>query len=342
MSKKRIFSIVAVLFLIAGIIGFTYYQKIFGKNITKNVEIYVSSTATISDIETLLAPYVENSNSFSWLSAKKKFTKPKGGMYLLKKDMSLNDIVNLLRIGQQTPINITFNNQNTLEDLAGRVAQQIEADSTAIIKAMTDASFLKINNLSVSSVLEICIPNSYELYWNTTAEKFRDRMLLEYKRFWTKSRLEKASKINLTKSEVMTLASIVQKETAKVEERKTVAGLYLNRLRNNWPLQADPTIIYILKEKYGQDFVVKRVLNKDLKIKSDYNTYINKGVPPSLIAMPDISSIEAVLNAEKHNYFYMCANVDKIGYHEFASTLRQHNRNAAKYQRWISKQGINR
>lgn len=342
MHKKHIYGITAVIFLIVGIVGTTYYQKIFGKSVTKNGAIYIRSNDAIIDVEKHLNPFISDPEKFSWLAQKKKFTTPKGGMYLLKKDMSLNDLVNLLRSGQQTPIKITFNNQHTLEDLAKRVAQQIETDSASIVTAMTDFNFLSANNLQAKSALEISIPNSYELYWNTSAEKFRDRMLKEYHRFWTQKRLEKATKLGLTKSEVITLASIVQKETVQKKERPIVAGLYLNRLKNDWPLQADPTIIYVLKEKNGRDFVVKRVLNKDLKIDSPYNTYKNTGLPPTLIGMPDISSIDAVLSPAKHNYFYMCASTSNIGFHEFARTLKQHNRNAVKYQRWISKKGINR
>ncbi|MBL4569159.1 MAG: endolytic transglycosylase MltG [Flavobacteriaceae bacterium] len=342
MSKKRIYLLITVLFIIAGIIGSNYYQKIFGKSINKDGAIYVRSTASISDLAILLKPYVNTSDDFSWLAAKKKFTQPKGGMYLLKKDMSMNDVVNLLRIGQQTPVKITFNNQHTLEDLAGRIATQIEADSISIINAIKDPQFLTSQSLTEKSVLGMYIPNSYELYWNTSAEQFRDRMLKEYHRFWNEKREQAAKKLNLNRTQVIALASIVQKETAKISERPIVAGLYLNRIKSKMPLQADPTIIFALKEKYGQDFVVKRVLNRDLKIDSPYNTYFNRGIPPTLIAMPDISSIDAVLFAEKHNYLYMCVNVDNIGYHAFASSLKQHNRNASKYHRWLDIQGINR
>jgi len=342
MHKKRIYGVTAVIFLIVGIVGTTYYQKIFGKSVTKNGNIYIRSNADMLKVNKYVSEYLKNPNDFLWLTRKKKFTTPKGGMYLLKKDMSLNDLVNLLKSGQQTPIKITFNNQHTLENLARRIAQQIEADSTAIVNAMRNPTFLSENNLQPKSVLEICIPNSYEFYWNTSAEKFRNRMLKEYHRFWTPNRLGKAKKLQLTKSEVITLASIVQKETAQQKERPIVAGLYLNRLKSGWPLQADPTIIYVLKEKYGNDFIVKRVLNKDLKIDSPYNTYKNKGLPPTLIGMPDISSIDAVLNPEKHRYYYMCASISNIGFHDFARTLAQHNRNAGKYRRWISKKGINR
>lgn len=342
MNKKIILGGIAAIFLIGGIIGFNYYQKIFGKTVTKDGAIYIGSNASFMDVKKQLSEFVKHPENFVWVAEKKKFTKPKGGKYLLKKGMNMNDVVNLLRSGNQTPITLSFNNQDTLEKLAGRIAEQIEADSIALLQAMTNSNFLSTNNFTEKSALGMYIPNSYEFYWNTSAENFRDKMLREYNRFWTSARLEKAKKLNLSKEEVITLASIVQKETAKKIERPIVAGLYLNRLKDNWPLQADPTVIYAIKEVKGQDFVVKRVLNKDLVIDSPYNTYKNTGLPPTLIAMPDISSIDAVLNHQKHNYYYMCASVDKIGFHEFANSLAQHNRNAVKYQQWINQQGIKR
>lgn len=167
-------------------------------------------------------------------------------------------------------------------------------------------------------------------------------MLAEYKKFWNSKRRDQAKQIGLTPLEVSILASIVQKETSVVRERPKVAGLYLNRLKDNWPLQADPTVIYALREKHGNDTVIKRVLNEDLKIDSPYNTYRYSGLPPGPITMPDISSIKAVLNPEKHKYYYMCASVDNPGQHEFSKTMREHLKHARKYQQWISKQGINR
>lgn len=342
MNKKIIYGIVAIVVLIGGIIGFNFYQKIFSKAVTKNGAIYIKSNDTFDNLKTQLSNYIDSPENFIWVAEKKKFTKPKGGKYLLKKGMSLNDVVNLLRSGNQTPIKLSFNNQDSLEKLAGRISQQIETDSISLLKVMSDKSFLAKNNFNEKTALGMYIPNSYEFYWNTSAEKFRNKILREYNRFWNTARLEKAKKLNLSKKEVITLASIVQKETAQKSERPIVAGLYLNRLRDNWPLQADPTVIYAIKELKGQDFVVKRVLNKDLKIQSLYNTYQNTGLPPSLISMPDVSSIDAVLNYRKHNYYYMCASVEKIGFHDFANSLAQHNRNAAKYQRWITERGINR
>lgn len=342
MSKKKYYILAMSLFVIGIFVITNFYKKIYSNNVTKTGSLYINSKDNFQDLEEKITPFLKNTNSFFWLANIKKYCKLKAGRYLIKENMSNNDLINMLRSGNQTAIKISFNNQDTLEKFANRIAEQLEVDASSIINSFTEESFLEKNGFTKKSVLQICIPNSYNFYWTVTADKFRDRMLLEYHKFWTASRIEKAKSLNMTKNEVITLASIVQKETAKKSERPIVAGLYLNRLKKRWPLQADPTVIFALKERMGQDYVVKRVLHKDLQIKSPYNTYQNVGLPPSLIAMPDISSIEAVLNAKKHNYFYMCASIEKIGYHEFSKTLAQHNRNAAKYQRWISKLGVNR
>ena len=341
--KKIIISIVTIAIILGVIVGYKYFNRIYMPNVIQNATVYLPTGASFDSVTKIITPYLNNSNGFKWVAEQKNYHNLiKPGRYLLKKGMNNNELVDLLRSGKQSPIKLTFNNQDTVEKLSGRIAMQIEADSLDILKSILDSSFLKQHNLNKQNVLGIFIPNSYEFYWNTSAEKFRDRMLKEYQNFWNSERLAKAKALKLTKDQVITLASIVQKETAQPKERPIVAGLYLNRLRDGWPLQADPTIIYALKQKHGQNFEVKRVLNGDLKIESPYNTYKNAGLPPSLIAMPDISSIDAVLNPKKHDYYYMCASVTNLGYHEFASTLAQHNRNAVKYQQWVSKQGINR
>ncbi|NNC69216.1 MAG: endolytic transglycosylase MltG [Flavobacteriaceae bacterium] len=344
MSIRKIIAIVIVALLLIGAwVGYGYYNKIFGKNVIEDTSVYIRSNSSLQEVINELSPYIKNENSFSWVAEKKNYqNKIKGGHYLIKKGMNNNDLVDLLRSGEQTPIKVSFNNQETIYKLAGRIAEQIEADSSELVEAFLNNNFLSENKLSKETVLGIFIPNSYEVYWNTSAQRFANRMINEYNKFWNDSRIAKANKLNLTKNEVITLASIVQKETAIVSERPTVAGLYLNRIRSGWPLGADPTIIFALKQKYGQDKVYKRVLTKDLEIDSPYNTYKNLGLPPGPIAMPDISSIDAVLNDLRHDYYYMCASVEKLGYHEFAKTLEQHNRNARKYHIWVSQQGINR
>lgn len=342
MNKKTISIGIFVILGIGGIIGLQYYNRIFSNNIRKPGSVFIESKDNIPDLKKKIAAFLEDEEAFHWVAVQKKFNQPKAGKYILKKGMSNNDIVNLLRSGNQTPVKVAFNNQDTLEKLAHRIATQVETDSTKLMQAFLDPLFLKENNFSERTVLGIFIPNRYEVYWTISAEKFRDKMLKEYTLFWNSRRTESAKKLNLSKKEVITLASIVQKETTQLAERPIVAGLYLNRLKKGWPLQADPTVIFCIREKKGQNTVIKRVLTTDLKIDSPYNTYLYKGLPPGVISMPDVSAIDAVLNASKHNYYYMCANTEKIGFHTFAKTLSQHNRNAEKYHRWLNNKGINR
>ena len=344
MHKKKLLLIsISLVLTISSIVLFTLFQRVYGINTATEGYLFVQTNSSLQDLENDISPFLKDVSSFTWVAKQKKYTKKiRAGRFKIDEGMSNNELINLLRSGKQATVNVTFNNQHSLQSLAGRVAAQIEADSIALLNALLEPSFLQSHAFTNKSILGMLVPNSYELYWNTSATQFRKRMHQEYLSFWTEERINKATALNLSKTQVIALASIVQKETAKVSERPVVAGLYLNRIKRGIPLQADPTIIYALKEKYGQEFTVKRVLLKDLKIKSPYNTYLHKGIPPTLIAMPDISSIDAVLSPAKHKYIYMCASVENIGYHAFAASLRQHNRNAAKYHRWMNQQGINR
>ena len=341
--KKGILLIIGLLIVIGGFLAYNYYAKIYKSNTIKEGDLYIPTSSEFSEVENLVRPFLKRVKPFVWVANKKNYPNTiKPGKYKITKGMNNNDLVNLLRSGKQSPVKVSFNNQDTFEKFAGRISQQIEADSISLLNSFKDFTFIKENGFSENTALGMYIPNTYEFYWNTSAESFRKKMLNEYHNFWNTSRLEKAKKLNLSPNEVITLASIVQKETAKVSERPMVAGLYLNRLRDKWPLQADPTIIFALKRNLGEDTIIKRVLKKDLEIVSPYNTYKNIGLPPGLIAMPDITSIDAVLNATNHNYYYMCASVTNIGTHEFAKTLSQHNKNAFRYQVWLNKQGVNR
>ncbi|WP_456378836.1 endolytic transglycosylase MltG [Lutibacter sp.] len=344
MNLKKLFILIfSLLIAIGGILGYNYYIKIYKPNTIKEGFLYIPTNSNFEDVQNLVRPFLKRVKPFTWVANKKNYPNTiKPGKYLISKGLNNNELINLLRSGKQTTVKLAFNNQDTFEKLAGRIAAQIEPDSISILNALTDTSFITEAGFNVNTALGMYIPNTYEFYWNTSAKTFRNKMLKEYHKFWNTSRLEKAKNLNLTKNEVSTLASIVQKETANVAERPMVARLYLNRLRDKWPLQADPTIIFALKKELGTNTVIKRVLTKDLNIESPYNTYKNIGLPPGLIAMPDISSIDAVLNPSKHNYYYMCASVTNIGKHEFAKTLQQHNRNASKYQLWLNKQGVNR
>ena len=254
--------------------------------------------------------------------------------------MNNNEIINTLR-SNNIPVQVTFNNQESLAALAGRISGQIEADSISLLQAFNNPGFLKETHFNEDSKLGMYLPNTYEFFWNTNAEDFRDRMYKEYQRFWNEGRMAKAKKLGMTPNQVTSLAAIVQKETAKVDERPRVAGVYLNRLRDGWRLDADPTVIYAIKKETGNyDTIIKRVLYRDLEIDSPYNTYKNTGVPPGPITMPDISSIDAVLNPEKHDYFFFVVDVSNFGYHMFAKTSAQHNRNKVQYIKWLNEQKV--
>ena len=333
--------------LIAGLIvyGFILVRQIFSDN-TKfsenQVYVYVPTDSNYDGVKKIIAPYIQNMNRFELVAEKRNYPENvKPGRFLLTKGMNSYNLVKSLR--SNVPVNLAFNNQERLENFAGRVGSQIEADSLSLLKSFKDSIFLKENGFTEENVLAMFIPNTYELYWNTSAEKFRDKMIKEYRNFWNKERTAKAARQGLTPIEATVLASIVHKESVKKDERPRIAGVYLNRLRLQMPLQADPTVIYALKKK-SNDFnqIIKRVFYNDLTMSSPYNTYMNTGLPPGPIAMPDITALEAVLNPEKNNYIYFCASVDRFGYHEFAATLGEHNKNAKKYSDWINSQGVKR
>jgi UPF0755 protein len=346
LNLKKIIGIISVV-VITGLMiyGYKLYRDIFGANtkfVQKEVYVNIPTDATYEDIKIIIAPYVDDMAKLEMVANKKSYPQNvKSGRFLLKAGMGSNDIINSLR--QNLAVNLAFNNQERLEDFAGRIASQLECDSLSLMKAFTDKKFLDENGFTEENVLSVCIPNSYEFFWNTKAEKFRDKMTKEYRNFWNADRQAKAKALNLTPIEVSILASIVHKETVKKDERPKVAGVYLNRLAIETKLEADPTVIYAIK-KQSNDFkqVIKRVLNRDLEINSPYNTYKNVGLPPGPIAMPDITALDAVLNPAKHNYIYFCASVTNFGYHEFAETPAGHEVNRQKYIAWVSKQGIKR
>jgi UPF0755 protein len=344
--KKILLTIVLIGLIVGGIFAYMVYAAFFNPNTTFNNDqatVFIRSTDTFQDVKESLTPLLEDMGTFQRAAEQKGYAaNVKAGKYMITKGMSNNDIINRLRSGN-TPVKVAFNNQERLENLAGRISTQIEPDSLALLKAFQDETFLKENGFNSDTKLAMYIPNSYEFFWNTSAVKFRDRMLKEYNRFWNDERLKKAKALNLDPAEVVSLAAIVHKETAKIDERPRVAGLYLNRIRKGMLLQADPTVIYALKKHQNNfDLVIKRVLYKDLELDSPYNTYKYRGVPPGPITMPDISAIDAVLNAEKHEYIYMVANVENFGYHKFAKTAAQHNQNKVQYIRWINAQKISR
>ncbi|MBD0726689.1 aminodeoxychorismate lyase [Flavobacterium sp. L1I52] len=346
MSTKKMISIAAIV-VVSGLIiyGFVLISQIFSNN-TKFTEdevyVHVPTVATYAQVLDSVSPYVTNLDRFEMVANKMSYpANVKSGRFLLKKGMNSYELVKAMRYN--VPVKLAFNNQERIENLAGRVGSQIEADSASLMHSFKDSIFLKENGFTEENVLTMFIPNTYEVYWNTSADKFRDKMIKEYRNFWNKERVADAQKQGLSPTEATILASIVHKESVKKDERPRIAAVYLNRLRLGMPLQADPTVIYAKKKK-DNDFnqIIKRVFYNDLFLNSPYNTYKVTGLPPGPIAMPDITALEAVLKPEKNNFIYFCASVDRFGYHEFAATLAEHNVNAKKYSDWINAQGVKR
>ncbi len=347
MYLKKILLTVVLLGLV-GMAGFSYYvyQNIFTPNTGFNnpqAHVFIPTGATFKMVQEELSPLLKDLNTFVTVAQRKGYSSNiKAGHFIIKKGSNNNEIINSIRSGN-IPVTIKFNNQERLENLAGHLAKQIELDSASLLNAMLDVDFLKASGFTQDTALGMYIANSYEVYWNTSPKAFCQKMLKQYNAFWNTSRVAKAKAISLSKDQVMALAAIVQKETAMIQERPTVAGLYLNRLKKGMMLQADPTVIFA-KKKTENNFkqVIKRVLFKDLKIASPYNTYRYSGVPPGPITMPDVSAIDGVLNYKKHDFYFMVADVENFGYHKFAKTLSAHNRNKKQYVNWINKQGVKR
>lgn len=344
MAKRKIqvgLILFIALFIGSLLIAMNYWKKIYSNAVSlsqKEQFLYVPTASTLSSLTSNLKEdgIVQDTSSFLWVAEQKSFLKPIAGRYLLKDKMSNNDLVNLLRSGMQEPLRLTINSHREIERIAGVAGKHLELDSVALLAAIRSNEVASKYGFNSQTFACMFLPNTYEFYWNTSVNEFLNRMAKEYKSFWTDTRKQKARSIGLSQSEVSILASIVQAEQQEhPEERARVAGLYLNRIRRGMRLQSDPTLVYALG-----DFSIKRVLNEHKEVNSPYNTYKYAGLPPGPINIPQINSIEAVLNSEKHNYLYMCAKADFSGYHHFSSSLSQHNQFANAYRRELNRRRI--
>lgn len=327
-----------VILVISVITAFYVYDAIFRSNVNasagEQTSIFIPTGSGFEEVKTILYSkgLIINHSSFEWLAYRKNYPgliKP--GHYVVATGMSNDELINMLRSGNQTPVRVTFNNIRTKQELAGRIGKQLEADSSSLFRLLSDPEYLDGFGLTNATALTLFIPNTYEFWWNTDADGFIRRMAREYDEFWGADRIEKASGTGLDIAGVVIMASIIEKETLKNDEKARIAGVYLNRLNKGWPLQADPTVVFA-----SGDFSITRVLKIHTEIDSPYNTYRNKGLPPGPICIPSISSIEAVLEYEHHNYMYFCAKADLSGYHTFSRTLREHNKNADAYRKAVA------
>ena len=340
--KRIVILIVALGLIFMGSFSLYVYKVMFKSNTSfdeKSKDLYIKTGTSYNQLLNQIESYVLNVDDFDVLAKRKKYN-VKPGKYQIKNGMNNNEIINSLRSNNIT-VNVIYNNIVDLNDLAGKISNQIEADSISFLNSFK-TEFFKERGFDERNILSMYIPNSYNFFWNTSVEKFNKRMFEEYTKFWQKNnRVEKANKIGLTKNEVMILASIVYEESKQNIELRKIAGVYINRLNDNWKLGADPTVKFAAYqlEEY-KNTIIRRVLNKHLRIDSPYNTYKYYGLPPGIISMPSIQAIDAVLNYEKHNYYFFAADPSNPGYHSFAKSLSEHKRNARKFHRYLNSKGI--
>lgn len=341
MNRKAITYMAGGIALALAVLLFIFTRMLFGVSIhpegNRSVIHIPDSSSYEQAMDSVLSSLeIKNPDFFRKIAALKHYpllVKP--GRYVIDKGYSCNSLINMLRSGRQSPVKITFNNVRTLNEIAGKIGGQIEADSGSIMEFFSDTANYVNDGFRKENVISVFIPDTYEFYWNTSAKGMYSRMLREYRKFWNKERLGKAKELGITPIEVSILASIIDDEVAKPDEKSRIAGVYLNRLRRGIPLQACPTIKFALN-----DFTITRVLYKHLIIDSPYNTYKHAGFPPGPIGCPSIEGLDAVLNAEKHDYLYFAAKADFSGYHNFSRTLAEHNRYANQYQRELNRRRI--
>lgn len=337
--KKKLLAVAAIL-LLGGlaVVGYVY-PKIYSANVDLSGSeqvLYIPTGATYDDVLELLEPMLKDPGGFEFVAGLKSYPdRVKPGRYTLREGLNNNALVNLLRAGNQTPVRVTFTPTRHIMEVAGKAARHLELDSVALHSAMMNPDIAKQYGFTPATFSCMFIPNTYEFYWNTDVGGFLDRMGEEYKRFWSNSRRDKATAIGLTLEEVTTLASIIKEEIVHADEAPRVAGVYLNRLREGWRLDADPTLKFA-----NNDWTLRRVLDQHKAIDSPYNTYKYAGIPPGPITLPSSTLIDAVLNAEKHDYFFFVANSNGDGYHHFSRTIGEHNRYARRYQNTLNRQGI--
>lgn len=330
-------AILSILFI------YPYYQRVFAPNVStpdgKPYEFFISTGSDYLMVgeQLLEQKLIHDPQAFHWVS--KRMNYPRHvypGRYIIEDGMTTRELVTLLRSGKQEAMRFTFVKFRTKEQLAEYVDSKLEMSKKDLLDLLSDREYLsKRNGLTPETAITVFIPNTYELYWDISPKEFFERMFREYKTFWNDARNDQRKKLGLNRLEVMTLASIVEEETNKNDEKTRVAGVYLNRLRKKWPLQADPTVKYAVG-----DFSIRRVLNKHLQTDSPYNTYLYPGLPPGPICTPSIPSIESVLNGERHNFMFFCAKADGSGYHHFSETQAQHNAYAREFHNMLNQKGI--
>lgn len=338
-----IFAIIGlVILLIGGFFGFKYYQKYYGNNVEKEGYVLIPHSANFNSILDSISPYVKNKESFAEVAKKKNLDKFfNAGRYRIKSGTNNTDLVNMIKAGNQTENTFRIGDFFTVYQMVGKVAKKTELDSlrfaTDLNKIATEKGFANAEDLKRYFFID-----TYNFFWTVTPKEFFKKFEDQYNGFWNADRVAKEKASGFTRDQIYALASLVYKETGgKPDEMKTVAGLYINRYKKGMKLQSDPTVIYaVSKANNFQGDPIRRVLYKHLREPSPYNTYANVGIPPGPICVVDKNSVDAVLNAEKNDYIYMCADPARFGYHKFTASAAEHAVNAKAYQDWLNSKNI--
>jgi len=340
MNKKRIYIILIVCLVLMLGTATNFSLKLFRSNTNNQFDqgyLHIPTGSNLDDVVAIIKAQhiLNNTESFKWVASKMNFKNIKPGKYKITKGLSNIELVRLLRSGKQEPIKLTFQNIRLKTDFAGYIGKNFEIDSLAFLNMLDSIDLVRQYGFDEETIFCMFIPNTYEMYWNTSKEKFFERMQKEYVKFWHTERIAQAKAIGLSPVQVSILASIVDQEALLNREMVRIAGVYMNRLNRGIKLEADPTVIFA-----NGDFTVKRVLYKLLQKDSPYNTYKYSGLPPGPICMPSVAAIDAVLHFENHDYIYFCAKEDFSGLHNFASNVTEHQMNARKFQQALNNSGI--
>lgn len=335
-AKKYLIPAGVCLLVIVGLLYYYFFSSLSSRQSVTYV--YIDNNDNIDSVYAKLKP-ISNRHSMTGFRTLVRHSEYKNhirtGRYEIRPGDGAYKIFRHLKNGQQAPVKLTIPSVRTLDKLAGAISEKMMVDSVTVYRALTDDATCKKYGYNKETIACMFIPDTYDVYWNLTIDKLLDRMQQESKKFWNYERTQKAKAMGLTPNQVITMASIIDEETANNAEKPMIAGMYYNRYKQGMPLQADPTIKFAWKK-----FDLKRIYNNLLHIDSPYNTYKNTGLPPGPIRIPSVAGIDAVLNHVKHNYIYMCAKEDFSGTHNFAATYAEHKQNAAKYAKALNERGI--
>jgi UPF0755 protein len=328
---------IAAIFAMSAYIGLKVYRYAFGSDIAKTGIAYIPSDVKSMSLGEIFPDSIFKNPRYAhkmWETYNPEGS-VRSGYYVIPQGLSLRKTFNILRAGLQTPVKVVLNPVRTIDRLAGMVSRFIEIDSARLYAKLSDPLTAEHYGFTPETFIGMFLPDTYEFYWNVSIDSFLNKMQRQYELFWTQNRRDKAKSLKMSINEILTLASIVDEESNIADDMRLIAGVYLNRLRIGMPLQADPTVRFSVG-----DFSLKRILKRHTEIISPYNTYLNIGLPPGPICIPSKVAIDAVLNYEKSDYLYFCASDDFSGRHKFARSLREHNRNAAAYQKALNRAGI--